>query len=72
MGQIQMSPLGRFERFLLPTDGSEFSRCAEKLAIAMCCLICGRLVVMRAVLRLGNSTSLPILLSAFFFVFMPA
>lgn len=51
MSQIQMSPLGRFECFLLPTDGSEFSRGAEKLAIAMCAYSRGRLVVMRAVLR---------------------
>ena len=51
MGRIQMSPLGRFERFLLPTDGSEFSRGAEKLAIAMCRHSGGRLVVMRVVLK---------------------
>ncbi len=35
MSQIQMSPLGRFEKVLLPTDGSEFSRGAERIAIEM-------------------------------------
>ena len=49
-----MSPLGRFECFLLPTDGSEFSRGAEKLAIAMCGYSGGSLVVMRAVLGGGR------------------
>lgn len=32
----QLSPTGRFERILLATDGSEFSKGAERVAIAMC------------------------------------
>ncbi|CAA7622461.1 universal stress protein [Magnetospirillum sp. UT-4] len=32
----QLSPIGRFDRILLATDGSEFSAGAERVAIAMC------------------------------------
>ncbi len=49
--QIQMSPLGRFERFLVPTDGSEYSRGAELVAIAMCKKSGAKLLGMRAIIR---------------------
>lgn len=48
---IQMSPVGRFERFLVPTDGSEYSRGAELVAIAMCRKSGAKLVAMRAIIK---------------------
>lgn len=51
MHQIQMSPVGRFERFLVPTDGSEYSRGAERVALAMCKLSGARLIAMRAIVK---------------------
>lgn len=51
MSQIQMSPLGRFEKLLLPTDGSEFSRGAERIAIEMARRSGAQLIAMRIVLR---------------------
>ena len=35
MSDLQMSPIGRMRRILLPTDGSEYSAGAERVAIAM-------------------------------------
>lgn len=35
LGDSQLSPIGRFERILFATDGSEFSEGAQRVAIAM-------------------------------------
>jgi nucleotide-binding universal stress UspA family protein len=51
MLDIKMSPLGRFERFLVPTDGSEYSRGAERVAIAMCQKSGAKLIAMRAIIK---------------------
>ncbi|MGD9785874.1 MAG: universal stress protein [Hyphomicrobiaceae bacterium] len=54
---IQMSPVGRFERFLLPTDGSEYSRGAEQVAIAMCRKSGAKLHAMRAIVKPAGAVS---------------
>lgn len=54
MSQIQMSPLGRFEKFLVPTDGSEFSRGAERVAIEMSRHSGAQLLAIRVLLK-GSS-----------------
>lgn len=55
MSQIQMSPVGRFEKLLVPTDGSEYSRGAERIAIAMCKLSGAKLIAMRAMIKGGGA-----------------
>lgn len=50
MQDSQLQPIGRFEKVLLATDGSEFSAGAERVAIGMCARGKGRLSIMTAVL----------------------
>ena len=49
MTKIQMSPVGRFERFLLATDGTDYSESAETLAIDIAGRANAHLHIMRAV-----------------------
>lgn len=46
----QLSPVGRFERIMLATDGSEYSAGAEQVAIAMCAIGNARLSIVTAVI----------------------
>lgn len=48
--ESQLSPTGRFERILFPTDGSEFSAGAERVALALVRQSGARLTVMTAVI----------------------
>lgn len=50
LGEQQLSPLGRFERLLVATDGSDFSAGAERIAIAMAAKGGVKLTVMTAVI----------------------
>lgn len=49
-----MAPAACFEKVLLPTDGSEFSRAAEEIGIELCRRGGAQLVVMRVVLKGGG------------------
>lgn len=50
LGEQQLSPLARFERLLVATDGSEYSAGAERVAIAMAAKAGVPLIVVTAVI----------------------
>lgn len=50
MAESQLSPIGRFEKILLSSDGSEFSKGAESVAMALAARVQAHLHVMRMVL----------------------
>jgi nucleotide-binding universal stress UspA family protein len=51
MSPSQISPVGRIEKILLPTDGSEYSAGAERVAIAMCRHAGAKLLALRVIIR---------------------
>ena len=51
MNDLEMSPIGRMKHILLPTDGSEYSAGAERVAIAMAAKAGSKLEALRIVLQ---------------------
>jgi len=55
MSPAQLSPVGRVEKILLPTDGSKYSVGAEKIAIELCAQHGAKLLVISAVIRFAET-----------------
>ena len=55
MPESQLSPVGRIDKILLATDGSNYSAGAERVAIDMCARGGAELMVMTAVIGKGDT-----------------